>query len=180
MNITQQLQSLVTFTGHIRRLTEAIEPSFPTPSIALGTVLNQIGFLVEERAIRKSFVSAFALYRLIAPSLADLLTTLREHDNDLIPSISPPEVDLLRFRRAIGHIRMQLTDDEYTTIPGLPHPFFELHAADYLATHKQTPSPTFPTLNQPFHGFDVNSNDDDESTDDMDMEEAAGMDANHE
>jgi hypothetical protein len=53
INITKQLQGLVLFMGHIHHITEAMELSFPTPSIALGTVLNQIRYLIEKQAIQR-------------------------------------------------------------------------------------------------------------------------------
>ncbi|KAF9516161.1 hypothetical protein BS47DRAFT_1391065 [Hydnum rufescens UP504] len=99
----KQLQGLISFTGHIHHITEAMEPSFPTPSITLGTILNQIGYLMEEQAIQASFISAFSLYCLIAPSLAELLKVLHEHENmDAIPSITPPNIDLFCFCQAIS------------------------------------------------------------------------------
>ncbi|KAF9519964.1 hypothetical protein BS47DRAFT_1387586 [Hydnum rufescens UP504] len=112
-----------------------MEPSFPTPSIALGTILNQIGYLMEEQAIQMSFVSAFSLYHLIAPSLAELLKVLCKHKNmDTIPSITPPNVNLFCFCQAIGRIHLQLTDEEYATVPGVPQSTFELHASNH-STH---------------------------------------------
>ncbi|KAF9506518.1 hypothetical protein BS47DRAFT_1399413 [Hydnum rufescens UP504] len=123
-NIWQQLQSLMTFTGHIRCITEAIEPSFPTPTIALGTIINQVAFLLQDTACDRSHLATFNLYWLIIPFLSGLLQVLRKLDSTHgLPAVNPPRVDVKQFRELIQALQFCLSDEEYAQAIGQPLEF---------------------------------------------------------
>ena len=122
--VAKQLQSLSEFTGNINHLIDALECSPLTPTSALGTIVRQLTFIIEEQAYQTTPFLAFSLYRIVAPALRFLLFTLRRHYNiDGIEAITPPQRDIDRFAKLVCGLKSQIDDKQLNDAPGLPTEF---------------------------------------------------------
>jgi hypothetical protein len=130
--LDKQVDSLSQLAGNLHHLADRFDMGPFTPSAALGSVIRQLTFIIEEQSIQTTPAQAFTLYRVIAPALKFLLITLRKHTYlEKIPHISPPPSDLQRFSKLVRRLRAQLTDDQIDDAPG---PAMEFETGSFYHT----------------------------------------------
>ncbi|KAF9515779.1 hypothetical protein BS47DRAFT_1391272 [Hydnum rufescens UP504] len=113
-----------------------------TPSTALRSIVQHLGFIIQEHNVQSSPICAFTIYCLIAP-LKYLLLTLQQHEHlKIIPEILPPPQELSWFCKLIRSLCSQLTEEGLAAAPGL---FTDFETEWYLldVTIQDPPTPPF-------------------------------------
>ncbi|KAF9510077.1 hypothetical protein BS47DRAFT_1364781 [Hydnum rufescens UP504] len=115
-----QLSQLVAFVKELNQAMDTMVTIPITSSIALGSIVWHLGFIIQEHNIQTGPVCTFSMYCLITPPLKYLLLTLQWHEHlKIIPKILPLPQELSQFCKLIRSLHSQLTKEELATAPGL-------------------------------------------------------------
>ncbi|KAF9516278.1 hypothetical protein BS47DRAFT_1360459 [Hydnum rufescens UP504] len=148
---TNQLSQLAAFVKELNQAMDTMVTIPITSSTALGSIVQHLGFIIQEHNIQTSPVCAFAIYHLIAPPLKYLLLTLQWHEHlKIIPKILSPPQELSWFCKLIRSLCSQLTGEELAAALGLFTDFeMEQYLLDVTIQDPLTPplSPTYTPSN---------------------------------